>query len=259
MPRFSANLSMLFTEVDFLERFRKAAQVSFKGVEYLFPYAWKAEQLREQLDRNGLVQVLHNLPAGDWEAGERGIACIPGREAEFREGVGRAVAYAKILGCTRLNCLVGKTPEAPPGKIRETLVANLRYAAEALAQEKITLLIEPLNSVDIPGFHLVTTADTLGLFDEIGHPNLRLQYDVYHMKIMEGNPASALRRHAGRIGHIQIADVPGRHEPGTGTIDFPGLFRAVDQSGYNGWIGCEYKPSTAATEGSLAWLRAYIS
>jgi hydroxypyruvate isomerase len=258
MLKFSANLSMLFQEVDFLDRFCRAKEAGFQGVEYLFPYQWPAEQLADLLHRYGLTQVLHNLPPGDWAAGERGIACIPGREAEFCQGIELATHYAKILGCSRLNCLVGKTPETvSPELVHSTLVSNLRFAAEALASAGITLLVEPLNGNDIPGFHLVHSADAIELMDEVGHPNLFLQYDVYHMQIMEGNLIATLGKRAGRIGHIQIADVPGRHEPGTGEINFQNIFRALDQGGYAGWIGCEYKPATT-TEAGLGWAKPYL-
>lgn len=259
MPKFSANLTMIFNEVDFLDRFERAAKAGFKGVEYLFPYAWSKEKLAERLNRYGLVQVLHNLPAGDWQAGERGIACLPGREGEFRDGVGTAIQYAKALGCPRLNCLVGKAPpDAPIEKIHRTLVDNLRFAAEALEKEGIRLLIETLNDQDIPGFFLVRTRDVFRLFQEIGHPNLYLQYDVYHMQIMEGNLTKTILSNLDRIGHIQIADVPGRHEPGTGEINFGNLFNFLDEAGYDGWIGCEYVPK-GRTEDGLKWIKPYLS
>lgn len=259
MPKFCANLTMLFQDVAFPDRFRRAKEAGFQGVEYLFPYQWPVEDLADLLERYGLTQVLHNLPAGDWTAGERGIACIPGREAEFREGVSLALQYAKALGCTRLNCLVGKTPEtAAPESIRATLISNLRFAAESLHDAGITLLIEPLNAIDIPGFHLVHTHDAMKLMDAVGHPNLLLQYDVYHMQIMEGNLTATLNRIGQRIGHIQIADVPGRHEPGTGEINFTNLFSSLDNAGYSGWIGCEYIP-IAATESGLGWLKPYLA
>ncbi|MCX8118823.1 MAG: hydroxypyruvate isomerase [Desulfobacterota bacterium] len=258
MPKFSANLTMLFNEVDFLDRFEKAAKVGFKGVEYLFPYAWKKEELRERLDRYGLVQVLHNLPPGDWQAGERGIACLPGREGEFQDGVGKAIEYAKTLGCPRLNCLVGKRPSGmAPDKVRRTLIENLRFAAGALEREGIRLLIEPLNDQDLPGFYLVHTRDALQLMEEVGHPNLFLQYDIYHMQIMEGNLTKTITGHLSKIGHIQLADVPGRHEPGTGEINFPNLFRFLDEAGYEGWMGCEYIPSGNTEEG-LKWIEPYL-
>jgi hydroxypyruvate isomerase len=259
MPQFCANLTMLFNEVEFLDRFERAAQAGFKGVEYLFPYAWEKEQLAEKLSVHGLVQVLHNLPAGDWNAGERGIACLPGREAEFQEGVGRAIEYAKALKCRQLNCLVGLIPKnASEEKIRRTLLANLRFAAAALEKEGIRLLVEALNDQDIPGFYLVRTADVLALIQEVGHPSLFVQYDVYHMQIMEGNLIQTIRTNLGRIAHIQIADNPGRNEPGTGEINFANLFRSIDAAGYRGWIGCEYKPA-GKTEDGLKWMEPFRS
>jgi hydroxypyruvate isomerase len=257
MPKFNANISMLFADVPFLDRFRLAAQHGFKGVEYLFPYAWSADQLVEQLKTNNLVQVLHNLPAGNWEAGERGIACIPGRETEFETGVGSAIKYAKALGCGQLNCLAGKTPlSAKPETVRETLVKNLRFAAKELEKNNIRLLLEMLNSRDIPGFHLVTTRDALSLIAEVNHPNVYIQYDVYHMQIMEGNITTTIRENLKQIAHIQIADVPGRHEPGTGEINYPNLFRFIDDAGYKGWIGCEYVPAAKTSDG-LSWMSNY--
>ncbi len=258
MPKFSANLTMLFNEVDFLDRFEKASKAGFKGVEYLFPYGWPKEELRERLNKFGLVQVLHNLPPGNWQAGERGIACLPGREEEFQEGVGKAIEYAKTLGCPRLNCLVGKRPQGISSeKVRQTLIDNLRFAAAALDQEGLQLLIEPLNDHDIPGFYLVHTKDALQLIEEVNHPNLYLQYDIYHMQMMEGNLAKTLLNNLSRIKHIQLADLPGRHEPGTGEINFPYLFRMIDEAGYDGWIGCEYIP-TGNTEAGLKWIEPYL-
>jgi len=231
MPKFSANLTMLFNEVDFLSRFEQAAEAGFKGVEYLFPYGWSKEQLVNALGKHGLEQVLHNLPAGDWQAGERGIACLPGREGEFQEGVGTAIEYAKALKCHRLNCLVGKVPEGVPlQKVRQTLVNNLQFAATALEKENIRLLIEPLNSQDIPGFYLVHTQDALQLFKEVDRPNLWLQYDIYHMQVMEGNLTKTIRNNLSQIMHLQIADNPGRHEPGTGEINYTNLFRLIDET-----------------------------
>ncbi len=259
MPKFSANLTMLFNEVDFLDRFERAAKVGFKGVEYLLPYGWSKEELVERLNRYGLVQVLHNLPAGDWQAGERGIACIPGREGEFQDGVGRAIEYAKALGCPRINCLVGKTPQGVPSeKVRKTLVDNLRFAANALEKEGIRFLVEPLNDQDMPGFYLVHTKEAFRLFEEVGHSNLYLQYDIYHMQIMEGNLTKTILSNLAKIEHLQLADVPGRHEPGTGEINFSNLFRFVDEAGYQGWIGCEYIP-LGKTEDGLKWMESYLN
>jgi hydroxypyruvate isomerase len=257
MLRFSANLTMLFNEVDFPARFEKAAQAGFKGVEYLFPYAWKKEDLADALKKNGLSQVLFNLPAGDWNAGERGIACLPGREREFREGVEKALDYAAALGCSQLNCLAGLTPQGEsPEKVRATLVENLRFAADALDKKGIRLLVEALNSQDMPGFLLVRTTDVLNLLAEVGRPNVYIQYDVYHMQIMEGNLTKTLLDNLGRISHIQIADNPGRHEPGTGEINYTNLFRSLDAAGYDRWVGCEYKPA-GRTEDGLGWFALY--
>ena len=257
MPKFCANLTMLFHEVDFLDRFEKAAKTGFKGVEYLFPYAWKKEQLAEKLGAFGLSQALHNLPAGDWNKGERGIACLPGRETEFQEGVGKAIEYAKALKCPQVNCLAGLTPAGVPAdKVRKTLVANLRFAAAALEKEGIRLLVEALNDKDVPGFYLVRTADVLALIQEVGHPNVYVQYDVYHMQIMEGNLTKTIQANLDKIAHIQIADNPGRNEPGTGEINYPYLFKTIDAAGYQGWIGCEYKPA-GKTEDGLGWLQPF--
>ncbi len=259
MPKFCANLTMLFNEVGFLDRFERAARAGFTAVEYLFPYEWEAKLLAELLRKNNLSQVLHNLPAGDWAKGERGIATLPGREGEFQEGVGRAIGYAKTLGCGQLNCLVGLTPTGEaPEKTRERLVANLRFAASALEKEGIRFLVEPLNLFDMPGFNLSGSARTLQLIAEVNHPNLWLQYDVYHMQNTEGNLINGIRNNLSRIAHIQIADNPGRNEPGTGEINFPNLFKAIDDMGYNGWIGCEYKP-LGDTQAGLSWLKPYLA
>jgi hydroxypyruvate isomerase len=259
MPKFAANLTMLFNEVEFLDRFAAAAKAGFRGVEYLFPYAFPKEALADELARHGLSQVLHNLPAGDWAKGERGIACIPGREGEFRDGVGLAIAYAKTLQCRQLNCLAGLAPkDASPSAIRSTLVANLSYAARELESAGLKLLVEPINTYDMPGFYLNRTDQTLALFSEVGERNLWLQYDIYHMQRTEGELAATLAKHQGRIAHIQIADNPGRNEPGTGEINYDFLFGRIDELGYDGWIGCEYKPKTTTVEG-LGWLARAIA
>ncbi len=258
MLKFSANLTMLFNEVDFLDRFEQASVAGFKGVEYLFPYEWEKETLAEELKKYNLKQVLHNLPPGDWAAGERGIACLPQRVGEFQDGVGLAIEYAKALRCSRLNCLVGKTPEdAPVEKVRRTVVDNLRFAAASLDREGIRLLIEPLNNQDIPGLYLVHTRDALQLLEEVDHTNLWLQYDVYHMQIMEGNLTKTILDNLAHIAHIQIADNPERHEPGTGEINYTNLFRFIDEAGYDGWIGCEYKP-IGVTKDGLGWVKPYL-
>ena len=254
MPKFAANLTMLFNEVDFLDRFAAAAKAGFRGVEYLFPYAFPKDVLAEQLAEHGLTQVLHNLPAGDWAKGERGVACIPGREGEFRDGVGLAISYAKALGCRQLNCLVGVAPKDVEAVVlRATLVSNLRYAARELESAGVRLLVEPVNTYDIPGFYLSRTDQALALLSEVGERNLWLQYDIYHMQRTEGELAATIAKHLDRIKHIQLADNPGRNEPGTGEINYDFLFGRIDQLGYDGWIGCEYKPKTTTLEG-LGWL-----
>ena len=257
MPRFAANLTMLFTEHPFLDRFEHAAKAGFKAVEFLFPYAWPAEEIKARLDAHGLQLVLHNLPAGDWDAGERGIACLPDRVDEFRNGVGRAIAYAKQLGVGQLNCLAGKVPSGvPEPMLRATFVSNLRHAAAELKAANLKLLIEPINTFDIPGFYLQRTAQAISILDEVGAPNAYLQYDAYHMQRMEGELAATIEKHLARIAHIQIADNPGRHEPGTGEIDHGFLFRHLDRIGYAGHVGCEYKPATT-TEAGLGWLQRF--
>jgi hydroxypyruvate isomerase len=256
MPRFSANISMLFKEVEFPERFDAAAQAGFKAVEIQFPYGWSKSQLGEIAQHAGVEVVLINIPAGDPDKGDRGIGCLPGRVAEFREGVARAVEYAGALGCKQMNCLAGI---APPdrSKVRETYVSNLRYAAGELALHGMTLLIEPINTRTIPGFYLNKSAQALAIMDEVGAANLKLQYDLFHMHIMGDDLAGTIETNLARIGHMQVADVPGRHEPGTGEIDFPPLFDLSDRLGYEGWIGAEYVP-TGKTEDSLAWVKKYL-
>lgn len=254
MSKFAANLSMLFTEVDFLDRFKAAADAGFKGVEYLFPYDYPAADIKQRLDANGLSQVLFNLPAGDWGAGERGIACHPNRVEEFRAGVDKAIEYAKVLGNTQVNCLVGIKPDGvSDDEAHKTVVENLRFAAEKLKAAGILLIAEPINTRDIPGFFLNRTEQALALFDEVGSDNLKLQYDIYHMQIMEGDLAPTIEKHLARIAHVQLADNPGRHEPGTGEINYPFLFAHLERLGYDGWIGCEYKPKAGTTQG-LGWL-----
>jgi hydroxypyruvate isomerase len=259
MPKFDANLSMLFTELDFLDRFEAAAREGFKGVEYLSPYAYPEKQIAQLLKQTGLEQVLFNLPSGDWDAGERGIACLPDRVGEFRDGVAKAVSYATALGCKRVNCLAGIAPQnADARDLQQTLVENLRYAAKELERVNVTLLIEPVNNYDIPGFFVNRSRQGLTIIDEVGSPNLKLQYDIYHMQRMEGELAATIQANLSRIGHLQLADNPGRHEPGTGEINYPFLFAFLDRIGYSGWIGCEYKPQAGTTEG-LGWMSTYVS
>ncbi len=256
MPRFAANLTMLFTEVPFLDRFERAAKAEFTAVEFLFPYAFEAGEIRQRLDANGLELVLHNLPAGDWDAGERGIACHPDRIAEFRDGVGKGIDYAKKLGVGQLNCLAGKTPAGVADAIlRKTFVDNLRYAAGELKKAGLRLLIEPINTFDIPGFYLNHTEQAIAILDEVGADNAFVQYDIYHAQRMEGELAATMQKNLARIGHIQLADNPGRNEPGSGEINYRFVFAHLDRIGYKGWIGCEYKPA-AGTEAGLGWRRA---
>jgi len=253
MPKFSANLSMLFTEAPFLDRFGLAAKAGFEAVEFLFPYAFSAQEIKQRLDAHGLKLVLHNLPAGDWEAGERGIACLPDRTDEFRSGVARAIEYATMLGVPQLNCLAGKAPiGADEAVLRKTFVANLRFAAAELKKAGLKQLIEPINTYDIPAFYLNRTAQAIGILDEVGADNAFVQYDIYHAQRMEGELAATMQKHLARIGHIQLADNPGRNEPGSGEINYPFLFAHLDRIGYRGWIGCEYKPATT-TEAGLGW------
>jgi len=257
MPKFAANLTMLYNEIDFLDRFEAAAKSGFAGVEYLFPYAFPKEQLAECLAKHGLTQVLHNLPAGDWAAGERGIACHPNRVGEFQDGVGKAIEYARALGCKQVNCLAGIAPkDVGHDRVRATFVDNLRLAADQLAAAEIKLLIEPINTFDIPGFYLSHTRQALDLIRDTGSTNLYLQYDIYHMQRMEGELAATMRAHLGQIAHIQLADNPGRNEPGTGEINYRFLLGFLDSIGYAGWIGCEYKPKGNTVEG-LVWRAAH--
>jgi hydroxypyruvate isomerase len=258
MPKFNANLTMLFNEIEFLDRFRAAKDAGFRGVEYLFPYAHRKEELAERLHANGLTQVLHNLPAGNWAGGERGIACHPDRVGEFQDGVELAIEYARTLGCTRLNCLVGIAPVGvEAARVHEVLIRNLQFAAAALKKAGVALLIEACNTRDIPGFFLNRSQQAMDIIDAVGSDNLFFQYDIYHMQIMEGNLAPTIEHLLHRIRHLQLADNPGRHEPGTGEINYPFLFDFIDRLGYTGWIGCEYKPASTTTQG-LGWIRPYL-
>lgn len=256
MLSFSANLSMLFTEVGFLERFGRASKAGFRAVECQFPYPYSAAAIADELRRHALRLVLHNLPAGDWAGGERGIACLPDRVGEFQDAVGRAVDYAVTLGCPHLNCLAGLVPAgADPATLRQTFVDNLRFAARELKPHGLTLLVEPLNTRDVPGFFLRTSRQAIEIIEEVGADNLALQFDVYHAHIMEGDLVGTLERNLPYIAHVQVADDPGRHEPGTGSIDFASVFATLSRVNYRNWIGCEYVPS-GTTEDSLGWLNA---
>jgi hydroxypyruvate isomerase len=252
--KFSANLSMLFTELPFLERFRAAAEAGFKGVEYVGPYEYPAEQIAGLLREHGLTQVLFNLPAGDWAAGERGIACHPKRIGEFQRGVETAISYAKLLGNKQVNCLAGIKPlDVASEAAHATFIANLKFAAEKLKQSGILLIAEPINHYDMPGFFLNTSAQAIAIFDEVASDNLKLQYDIYHMQRMEGELANTIERLMPRIAHVQIAGNPGRTEPDRGEINYPFLFELIDRLGYDGWIGAEYLPVGETIDG-LGWL-----
>lgn len=257
MPQFAANLTMLFNEAPFMERFERASKAGFKAVEFLFPYAFPASEIKQELDRNQLKLVLHNLPAGDWDAGERGIACLPDRVDEFRTGVTKAIEYAKALGVPQLNCLAGKVPEGVNAKLlHDTFISNLKYAASELKKANLKLLIEPINTFDIPGFYLSTTQQAIDIINEVGADNLYVQYDIYHAQRMEGELANTIQNNLGRIAHIQLADNPGRNEPGTGEINYDYLFGFLDRIGYTGHIGCEYKPLNS-TQAGLGWMDSY--
>ncbi|ANI99547.1 hydroxypyruvate isomerase [Polynucleobacter wuianus] len=259
MPKFAANLTMLFNEVPFLDRFEKASSAGFKAVEFLFPYPFAANEIKQKLDQNQLSLVLHNLPAGDWDAGERGIACLPDRKEEFRAGVAKAIEYAKVLGVHQLNCLAGKVPTGADQKLAHaTFVENLRYAAAELKKNHLRLLIEPINTFDIPGFFLNITQQAIDILSEVGADNVFVQYDIYHAQRMEGELANTIEKHFAKIAHIQLADNPGRNEPGTGEINYAYLFKFLDRIGYQGWIGCEYKPATT-TEAGLGWIKQFNS
>ncbi len=256
MPKFAANLSLLFNELPFLDRFEAAAAAGFNAVEFMFPYEFEADDIAARLKANGLRLVLFNLPAGNWSAGERGLAIYPNLVGEFRDSVDRASKYASALGCAQLHCLAGIAPGgADIRAMRKTYVENLRYAAERLAGDGITLLIEAINARDVPGYFLDTTAKAADIVESVEAQNLRLQYDIYHMQIMEGDLAPTIDKYLPMIAHIQIADTPGRNEPGTGEINYPFLFDHLDRIGYKGWVGCEYRP-LSSTFDSLAWFRA---
>jgi hydroxypyruvate isomerase len=256
MPRFSANLSMLFLEHDFLDRFDAAARAGFKGVEYIGPYDHAPEVVASRLKKNGLSQVLFNLPAGDWDAGERGIGCLPGRQSEFRDGLELAIDYAQALGCERLNCLAGLMPEGRRyEELEAVLVENLSFAADRLQQVGIKLQLEALNTRDLPGCMVSSTDQFEAIYDKVGSANLFLQYDFYHMQIMQGDLMMTFERLRPRIAHVQVAGNPGRHEPDTGEIDYSFIFAELERLGYDGWIGCEYVPRAGTSEG-LGWLKA---
>jgi len=258
MPKLAANLSMLWTERDFLDRFESAAAAGFKGVEFLFPYAFPAEEIAARLSRHGLEQVLFNMPPGDWEGGERGLACLAGRKGEFQDGVGKAIAYAKALNCPRIHCMAGLAPDgADPAELRATYVENIRFAAEETRKAGLRLVLEPINTRDIPRYFLNTPRQALALIAEIGADNVLLQYDIYHAQVMQGDLARTIEENLALIDHMQLADNPGRNEPGTGEINWDYLLGHIDRLGYAGWIGCEYKPRSG-TDAGLGWARKYL-
>jgi 2-dehydrotetronate isomerase len=254
MPRFAANLTMMFNEVPFLERFGHAARAGFTGVEFLFPYELDASQIAAELEGHELTQALFNLPPGDWAAGERGLAGLPGREAEFAESVETALLYARALGCERLHAMAGLVPDGADRQEHLAVYkANIARAAQRLAPEGLTLLIEPINTRDMPGYLLNHQREAHALVHEIGAPNLKVQMDFYHAQIMDGDLWRLFEAHRDTVGHIQIASVPDRHEPDEGEVHYPWLFEKLDAAGYDGWIGCEYRPR-ADTHAGLTWL-----
>ncbi|AEA63110.1 MULTISPECIES: 2-oxo-tetronate isomerase [Burkholderia] len=258
MPRFAANLSMMYTEHPFLERFAAAARDGFRAVEYLFPYDFAADELKARLADAGLVQALFNAPPGDWAAGERGFASLPGREDEFRRAFDTALDYARVLGNDKLHVMAGLLPAgADRARHREVYLRNLAHAAEAARAAGILVVIEPINTRDMPGYFLNRQDDAQAICREVGAPNLRVQFDCYHCQIVEGDIAVKLKRDFAGIGHIQVAGVPERHEPDLGELNYPYLFELIDTLGYDGWIGCEYRPKAGTSEG-LGWLRPYL-
>lgn len=258
MPKLAANLSMLFGEFPFMARFEQAAKAGFKAVEYLFPYPYPAAELQQQLRDFGLEQALFNAPPGDWDAGERGLACIPGREAEFGAGLEAALAYAAQLGNRRIHVMAGITPAAvDPVEVRACYIANLQWAAAKAASAGITLLIEPINNRDMPGYFLNYPDEAVALLDAIAAPNVRLQFDCYHCQRMQGDVVATFARLQPWIEHIQIAGVPGRHEPDLGELNYGYILNAFDQAGYQGFVGCEYLPSTTTWAG-LGWMQRIV-
>ena len=258
MPKLAANLTTMFNEVPFLDRFEAAAKAGFKAVEYLFPYAHTKEEVAQRLKRTGLTQVMFNLPPGNWETGERGLAILPNRVEEFRAAVGKGIEYAEALDCTMVHAMAGVAPSGVhPARLRETYVSNLKFAAAEVAKRGLTLLIEPCNTRDIPGYYLCTSTQALAVIGAVAAPNLKLQYDIYHAQVMEGDLGHRLEMLLPTIGHIQISDLPGRHEPGTGEINYAYLLGHLDRIGYRGWVGCEYRPEAKTLDG-LAWAKPYL-
>ena len=265
MPRFAANLSLLYSEFDFLDRFEAAAKDGFKAVEFLFPYAFDVREIAARLKANDLQQVLFNAPPGDWDAGERGLACLPAREAEFQSGLGRALDYAAALNCPRIHVMAGLLPAGSTATdLQTTYTERLRWAAKQAAGCGVEILIEPINTRNMPGYFLNRQDQAHAVLLEVGAPNLKVQMDLYHCQIVEGDVATKLRQYlpTGSVGHIQIAGVPERHEPDLGEINYPYLFTLIDELGYSGWIGCEYHPARGAqpggTSAGLSWLKPWL-
>jgi 2-dehydrotetronate isomerase len=257
MPRFAANLSFLFNDMPFLHRFAAAKQAGFKAVEFLFPYEFSAQLIAEKLQQHELQNVLFNLPPGDWAAGERGIAILPGREKEFADGVAKAIEYAKAFSCPRVHALAGILPAgSDKPALQKIYLSNLKYAAAEMAKHDLTLLIEPINTHDMPGYFLNTQAEAYDICLQVGAPNIKMQMDIYHMQMMGENIEANIRKYLPKVGHIQIANTPGRHEPDQGGVDYARIFNLLDELKYEGWIGCEYKPKTTTLEG-LGWFGKY--
>ena len=257
MPRFAANLSMMYQEHAFLDRFAAAAQDGFRGVEFLFPYAFSAQDIRARLDATGLTQALFNLPPGNWDAGERGLASIPGREDEFKRALDQALTYAAVIGNKTLHVMAGLIkPEQSRAQHRAVYVSNLAYAAGTAASAGLTLVIEPINTRDIPGFFLNRQDEAHAICEEVGAANLQVQFDLYHAQIVEGDLAMKMRKYIGRIGHMQIAGVPLRHEPSEGEVHYPYLYALMDELNYQGWVGAEYRPK-GNTSAGLGWFAPY--
>ncbi|REC95765.1 2-oxo-tetronate isomerase [Kushneria indalinina] len=253
MPRFAANLTTMFNEVSFMQRFGEAAGQGFEAVEYLFPYAFDPDEIARELKRHDLKQVLFNLPAGDWDAGERGLAALPGRESEFRDSVETAIRYARALNCPRVHAMAGVAGEgADPAVMHDTYLDNIRFAARRLQEEGITLLLEPINSRDMPGYFINYQHEAHDVIETLGEPNVQVQMDFYHTQIMEGDIWETFREYREGVGHIQVAGVPERHEPDSGEVNYAWLFEQLDQAGFDGWLGCEYKPR-GETAAGLGW------
>jgi hydroxypyruvate isomerase len=258
MPRFAANLTMMYNEHTFLDRFAAAAKDGFEAVEYLFPYDFRADEIKQRLDANHLTQALFNAPPGDWAGGERGMASLPGREDEFRRGIDTALDYARVLGNRKLHVMAGLLgADQSRTQHRDTYLKNLAYAAQAAQADNITVVIEPINTRDMPGYFLNRQDDAHAICAEVGAPNLKVQFDCYHCQIVEGDLAMKLMRDMPGIGHIQVAGVPERHEPDTGELNYPYLLELIDSLGYDGYIGCEYWPR-AGTSAGLGWLKPYL-